>query len=207
MKEEINQDFFLSDAVSLAKKLLGKILIRNIDGQQIKARIVETEAYMGATDRASHSYGMKKTKRTLPMYQIGGSTYVYLIYGMYHCFNIITNQKEVPQAVLIRAVEIIAGAEVAKKYIASNNRNKPLEYWTNGPGKLALALNINQSLNNLYLLNNDFLTLVSDDFCVGEDDIIAAKRINIDYAREDKEHLWRFYLKDSCFVSKIVHSL
>ncbi|MGL5268271.1 MAG: DNA-3-methyladenine glycosylase [Spiroplasma sp.] len=204
MIEKINQDFFLSDAVTLAKKLLGKILVRNINGQTIKARIVETEAYMGAIDKASHSYDFKKTKRTLPMYQIGGTTYIYLIYGMYYCFNIIASTENDPQAVLIRAVEIIEGQDVAKKYIATNNHNKSLKYWTNGPSKVSLALNINQSLNNLHLLNNNLLTLVSDDFCVEASNIIATKRINIDYAEEDKDHFWRFYLKNSCFVSKIV---
>lgn len=202
MIEKINQDFFLTDAVTLAKKLLGKILVRTIDGQVIKARIVETEAYMGTTDKASHSYKFGKIKKVLPMYQNGGTIYVYLIYGMYYCFNISASKKDDPQSVFIRAVEIIEGQEIAKNYVTINNRNKNLKHWTNGPGKLSLALNINKSLNNLHLLNNDLLTLVNDNFNIDDNDIIAAKRININYAEEDKELFWRFYLKDSEFVSK-----
>lgn len=204
MNKNIDQDFFLSDAITLAKNLLGKILVRKINGQEIKARIVETEAYMGVIDRASHSYGFKKTARTLPLYNIGGTAYVYLIYGMYYCFNIVASNKDNPQAVLIRAVEIISGHDIAKSYLAFNNRNKNPELWTNGPGKLSLALKINCDLNQKYLLSNDLLTIISDDFLVSESDIIAAKRIGIDYAGEDKNHLWRFYLKNNRFVSKVI---
>ncbi|MBE4704388.1 DNA-3-methyladenine glycosylase [Spiroplasma platyhelix] len=204
MEQIISQDFFLSEATVVAKNLLGKILVRTIKGQKIKARIVETEAYMGGFDRASHSYGFKKTPKTLPLYQEGGRIYIYLIYGMYYCFNIVVNTKDNPQAVLIRAVEIIEGHEVAINYLAGNNHKKRSHHWTNGPGKLALALNLDQSLNNLHLLSNDCLTLVSDDFFVGPDEIVAAKRVNIDYAQEDKEHFWRFYLKNNLFVSKVI---
>lgn len=204
MKQKITQDFFLSDAITLAKNLLGKILVRNINDKEIKARIVETEAYMGVIDRASHSYGFRKTKRTETLYELGGTIYIYLIYGMYHCFNIVSNVKGNPEAVLIRAVEIIEGHDIAKEFIAKHNRNKTSDHWTNGPGKLALALNIDRSLNNQQLLNNQLLRIESDNFFVEACDIIVAKRVNIDYAKEDKDHLWRFYLKNNRFVSKVV---
>lgn len=204
MQEQIvSQDFFLTDAVSLAKNLLGKILVRNINGQIIKARIVETEAYMGGFDRACHSYGFKRTTRTLPLYENGGTIYIYLIYGMYYCFNIVANNQDEPQAVLIRAVEIITGHDVAKNYLAKNNRNKQAQYWTNGPGKLAMALKLDGSFNCSHLLANNNLTLMRDDFLVETKDIVAAKRINIDYAKEDKDRLWRFYLKNNQFVSQV----
>lgn len=198
----INQDFFLSDAISLAKNLLGKILVRTINGQQIKVRIVETEAYMGANDRASHSYQFRKTSRTLPLYQIGGTTYIYLIYGMYYCFNIVANAEENPQAVLVRAGEIISGQKIIEDYLKPTKRKQSLAQLASGPGKLAMVLKIDRSLNQISLLNNQELTLIADDFTVNEEDIIAAKRINIDYAKEDKEHLWRFYLKNHLAVSK-----
>lgn len=198
----INQDFFLSDAISLAKNLLGKILVRTINGQQIKVRIVETEAYMGANDRASHSYQFRKTPRTLPLYQIGGTTYIYLIYGMYYCFNIVANAQENPQAVLVRAGEIISGQKIIEDYLKPTKRKQSLAKLASGPGKLAMVLKIDRSLNQISLLNNQELTLIADDFTVNEEDIIAAKRINIDYAKEDKEHLWRFYLKNHLAVSK-----
>ncbi len=202
LNSTINQDFFLNDAISLAKNLLGKILVRTINGQQIKVRIIETEAYMGANDRASHSYQFRKTPRTLPLYQIGGTTYIYLIYGMYYCFNIVANSQENPQSVLIRAGEIISGQEIVENYLKSTKRKQPLIQWASGPGKLTMVLKIDQSLNQVSLLNNQALTLIADDFIIAEQDIIAAKRINIDYAREDKEHLWRFYLKNHQAVSK-----
>lgn len=202
LNSTINQDFFLSDAISLAKNLLGKILVRTINGQQIKVRIVETEAYMGANDRASHSYQFRKTSRTLPLYQIGGTTYIYLIYGMYYCFNIVANAQENPQAVLVRAGEIISGQKIIEDYLKPTKRKQSLAQLASGPGKLAMVLKIDRSLNQISLLNNQELTLIADDFTVNEEDIIAAKRINIDYAKEDKEHLWRFYLKNYLAVSK-----
>jgi len=189
LNSTINQDFFLSDAISLAKNLLGKILVRTINGQQIKVRIVETEAYMGANDRASHSYQFRKTSRTLPLYQIGGTTYIYLIYGMYYCFNIVANAEENPQAVLVRAGEIISGQKIIEHYLKPTKRKQSLAKLVSGPGKLAMVLKIDRSLNQISLLNNQELTLIADDFTVNEEDIIAAKRINIDYAKEDKEHL------------------
>ena len=202
LNSTINQDFFLSDAISLAKNLLGKILVRTINGQQIKVRIVETEAYMGVNDRASHSYQFRKTSRTLPLYQIGGTTYIYLIYGMYYCFNIVANAEENPQAVLVRAGEIISGQKIIEDYLKPTKRKQSLAQLASGPGKLAMVLKIDRSLNQISLLNNQELTLIADDFTVNEEDIIAAKRINIDYAKEDKEHLWRFYLKNHLAVSK-----
>lgn len=204
LKSVITQDFFLNDAISLAKNLLGKILVRTINGQEIKVRIVETEAYMGAIDRASHSYQFRKTSRTLPLYQIGGTTYVYLIYGMYYCFNIVASCQEDPQAVLIRAAEIISGHEVVKNYLKTTKQKQSLEKWASGPGKLAMVLKIDQSLNQISLLNNKHLALMTDNFIINKQDIVAAKRINIDYAKEDKEHLWRFYLRNHQAVSKII---
>lgn len=204
MNQSLKRSFFIQDAVSLAQALLGKVLVRNINGQIIKARIVETEAYMGATDKACHSYGHKKTKRTLPMYDLGGTTYVYLIYGMYYCFNIIANKKDNPQAVLIRAVEIIAGHEVLEHTLSASAFRKPKHQQTNGPGKLCAALKIDFNLNHLSLQDNPEISLIDDGYQLHRDDIIATKRINIDYAQEDKDQLWRFHLKDSRFISKFI---
>lgn len=112
---ENSKDFFLVDGVTLAKKLLGKILVRKIDGKIIKARIVETEAYMGPLDKAAHSYQNRRTKRTEPMFLEGGHIYIYFIYGMYYCFNITANTKDIPEAVLIRAVEPLENKEYMKE--------------------------------------------------------------------------------------------
>ncbi|MBB6207921.1 DNA-3-methyladenine glycosylase [Borreliella lanei] len=181
--------FFLQDATTVAKLLLGNLLIRKIDKEEIVTRIVETEAYMGITDSACHSYGGKITNRTSAMYSIGGYSYVYIIYGMHYMFNIVTADKNNPQAVLIRGVEPISPA-LGEKSI-----------FTNGPGKLTKFLNIDLTFNKVDLIGNNELFLqrgLNLDF-----NICCSKRINIDYAQEsDINKLWRFYIKDNKFVSR-----
>lgn len=112
---KLEKNFFLVDGVTLAKNLLGKVLVRKIDNKILKARIVETEAYMGPLDKAAHSYKNRRTNRTEPMFLEGGHIYIYLIYGMYHCFNISANKKDIPEAVLIRAVEPLENIEYMKQ--------------------------------------------------------------------------------------------
>jgi DNA-3-methyladenine glycosylase len=193
----MNRDFFRQDAVTLAKKLLGKILIRNIDGKIIKSLITETEAYVGPEDKGSHAYNNKRTKRTETMFKEGGHAYIYLIYGMYNCLNVVCSVKNKPEAVLIRAVEPLNEIDFIK-----NNRNiksKKIEDLTNGPGKLCQALKIDTSIDGIDLLNNDELYIEDNNF---EKEFVSAKRINIDYAEEYVHKLWRFYIKDNKFVSK-----
>lgn len=193
----VNEDFYREDAVTVAKNLIGKSLKRKINDQIIEVKIVETEAYMGAEDKASHAYNNKKTKRTEKMFVKGGTAYIYLIYGMYYCFNIVTESKEKPQAVLIRAVEPVSGLEIIE-----NNRNiksDKKEDLTNGPGKLCQALSINKSLNGVSLFNSEKLYIEkaeNNNFEIGK-----GKRINIDYAEEYQKKPWRFYLEGSSFLS------
>lgn len=194
----LNKEFYSVNAIELAKKLLGKIIVREYKTYIIKAKITETEAYVGPEDKASHAFNNKKTKRTYPMFLNGGIAYVYLIYGMYYCFNIVCEKEDIPHAVLIRSVEPIEGIEIIK-----NNRNiksKKLENLTNGPGKLCIALNIDKKLNTHDLTIKKDLYLI-DNQC--NYDFVRSKRINIDYADEYKNKLWRFYLKNSKYVSKI----
>ncbi len=195
---KLDYDFYQKDAVQTAKNLLGKIIVRKYEGKTIKVKIVDTEAYMGAQDKASHAYNNKKTKRTETMFAGGGLAYIYLIYGMYYCFNIVTAEENNPHAVLIRAVEPVKGFDAIKKNrkIKSNK----VEALTNGPGKLSQALKIDKSLdgcdlvksNQLYLLNNEV-----DDFIIEK-----VPRVNIDYAEEYKDKKWRFYIKGNKFISK-----
>lgn len=149
----LEQAFYMRDSLEVAKDLLGKILVREVDGQIGRFKIVETEAYRGVEDKGAHSYGGKKTDRTKPMFEAGGITYVYLIYGMYNCLNIVTNEKENPQAVLIRAIEPIdeQAIEMCKKY--RQIKSKKLKDLTNGPGKLCMALHIDRSMNELEVTN------------------------------------------------------
>ena len=194
---KINNNLYNLDAVDLAKKLLGKILVRKINGIEFEAKIVEVEAYNGINDKANHAFGGLRTLRTEPMFMEGGHIYIFLIYGMYSCFNIVCGNKNEPHAVLIRAVEPLNNLELIK-----NNRNiksKKTVDLTNGPGKLCKALMIDKSLNKVDLKSSEEIYIkdnFSDNF-----DIVEDKRINIDYAEEYKNELWRFYIKENPFVS------
>lgn len=207
----MDKEYFKKDGLELAKSILGKYLIRNYDGKTIIAKIVETESYMGINDKGAHVYGDKRSERTKPLYLEGGHIYVYLIYGMYYCLNISANKENVPECVLIRAVEPIKGIEE----ISFNRFKKEYKDLTtyqrknisNGPGKLCMALKIDKNLNAKSILENE---LYISDFYYEEDkkvysneqiDIQTSKRINIDYAQEAKDYLWRFFIKDNKYVS------
>ncbi|GAA0703891.1 DNA-3-methyladenine glycosylase [Paraclostridium ghonii] len=201
-------EFFREDAIALSKNLLGKYLVRKYDNKEIVVKIVETEAYMGAEDKGAHVYGDRKTERTKPLYEDGGTIYVYLIYGMYYCLNISANVKDIPQCVLIRGVEPIKGIDD----ISINRYNKKYEDLTtyqkknitNGPGKLCKALKIEKELNFESVLGNELF--IKDSYELDEDnksfEIVESKRVNIDYAQEAKDYLWRFYIKDNKHISK-----
>ncbi|MGL6174509.1 MAG: DNA-3-methyladenine glycosylase [Cellulosilyticaceae bacterium] len=195
----INQAFYMRDSLEVAKDLLGKILVREEEGLVGKFKIVETEAYRGIEDKGAHSYGGKKTERTKPMFEAGGITYIYLIYGMYNCLNIVTNIKENPQAVLIRAVEPLdeEAIRMCKQYRhIKSNKIKDL---TNGPGKLCMALDIDRSMNELDVTKPGKIYILE-----GQSEriqIVQDKRINIDYAEEYKDVEWRFYIANNPFVS------
>ncbi len=207
----MDKKYFKKDGLELAKSILGKYLIRNYDGKTIVTKIVETESYMGINDKGAHVYGDKRSERTKPLYLEGGRIYVYLIYGMYYCLNISANEENVPECVLIRAVEPIKGIEE----IAFNRFKKEYSDLTtyqrknisNGPGKLCMALKIDKNLNAKSILENE---LYISDFYYEDDkkiysdekiDIQTSKRINIDYAQEAKDYLWRFFIKDNKYVS------
>jgi DNA-3-methyladenine glycosylase len=194
----LNRTFYLRDSLIVAEELLGKVLVREIKGQSYFFRIVETEAYRGELDKASHAYGNKFTNRTKPMFEEGGITYIYLIYGMYYCLNIVTNLKNTPHAVLIRAVEPID--ERALKFASANRqiKSKKAKDLTNGPGKLCKALDIDKALNEKEVIKKGSLWIAD---AVSDLEVVADKRINIPYAMEYQDVLWRFYIKDNEFVS------
>ena len=196
----LSQAFYMKDGITLAKDLLGKVIVREEAGERYCFKIVETEAYMGAEDKGAHVYGNKKTQRTAPLFEIGGTTYIYLIYGMYHCLNISAGEVGVPHCVLIRGVEPMD--ELAVNY-AKQNRNiksKKLTDLTNGPGKLCKALKIDKSLNVHLVTKKGPLWIGEGE---APDLVVEAKRINIPYAEEYQDMLWRFYIKDNPFVSVI----
>lgn len=194
---QLNYNFYQRNALTVAEELLGKTLIRKYNNKTIKVKIVETEAYQGAEDKASHAYQNKKTKRNKNMFEKGGLVYIYLIYGIHYCLNIVTAEKNKPQAVLIRAVEPIEGLNWIKKN--RDIKSKKIKDLTNGPGKLSQALKIDKSLNGCDLNNNDQLYIIDNN--KNNFEIESAARINIDYAEEYKNKKWRFYIKGNTFIS------
>ncbi|MEN8075666.1 DNA-3-methyladenine glycosylase [Clostridioides difficile] len=200
----IKQEFYNRSALDVAKDLLGKVLVREVDGKVLKGRIVETEAYIGATDKACHAYNGRRTKRTEPLYEEGGVSYIYFIYGLYHCFNVVTNEKDVAEAVLVRAIEPLNEFDYVTKIRYNKEYNEltktQIKNLTNGPSKLCLAYLIDRDINVLKLYEKGPIYIEDDNYY--EFEIVDTKRIGIDYAEEAKDFLWRFYIKDNHFVSK-----
>lgn len=198
----LDREFYNRDSIDVAMDLLGKVLVHEIPGSRMVAKIVEVEAYMGVEDKAAHSYGGRRTKRVEVMYGAPGFSYVYLIYGMYHCFNIVTNVEETPQAVLIRAVEPIDGLEAMAQYRFKKSYDSLTKSQiiglSNGPGKLCKALSIDKSHNGVDLCGSRLYVEEGDNDKL---DIVSAKRVGIDYAEEAKDYLWRFYIKNNEYVS------
>lgn len=190
--KKLGRGFYERDTLDVAKELLGKYLIHNNNNVKLVAKIIETEAYK-ENDKASHFNGGKRTKRTEVAFGKGGVSYVYLIYGMYNCFNVVTEQEGIPGAVLIRKLEPISGIECMM-----NNRKifdkKNLRNLCDGPGKLCMAMNITRDDNGVDLAGEK-LYIGEGVNCTNENmEIKCGKRINIDYAEECKDFLWRFYI-------------
>ncbi|KGM94311.1 3-methyladenine DNA glycosylase [Clostridium botulinum] len=200
--DKIEQNFYKRDTIEVAKELLGKYIVVNEKNEKIVAKIVEVEAYLGINDKAAHSYGGRKTERTRVMYEDGGCVYIFQIYGMYNCLNIVTSHKEIPEAVLIRAVEPISNIDKFSFNRFKKSFNELTRYQqkniTNGPGKLCMAMNITKELNGEDLSSDKMYILDNKE----EFEIISSKRIGIDYAEEAKDYLLRFYIKDNKYVSK-----
>lgn len=188
-----------NDVVLIAKQLLGKVICRNIDGHLLKGIITETEAYSGENDKACHAHLGRFTKRTATMYNLGGIAYVYLCYGIHHLLNVVTNIEGKADAVLIRAVEPVSGIDLMAKNRNYKGNNINL---ASGPGKLTQALSIDKNLNNENLIQSDNLWVEEGELVIAKDQIVSTKRIGIDYAEEDAELPWRFYLKENKSVSR-----
>ena len=191
----IESAFFSRDTLFVAKELLGKYLIRETSKGRIVGKIIEVEAYLGPIDKASHSYNYKKTERTKIMYMKPGTLYIYLIYGLYCCLNVITEPEGMPCAVLIRQILPIEGIE-----LMIENRNakigKNFRNLTDSPGKLCMALNITKKeFNGKDSCSYNSKLLFTKGDVVKKGSIAANKRIGIDYAEEDKDQLLRFSLK------------
>ena len=186
-----------SNVLAVARELLGKLLVvPTAHGKRISGRIVDVEAYRGPQDRAAHSYGGRRTKRTETMYGIGGTAYVFFVYGMYYQFNVVTNAADAPHAVLIRAVEPVEGIELMRK----RRQGQPDHNLTNGPGKLCIALGVDRKLDGADLLGNK--VWLEDAEKIPRSQISSGPRVGIDYAEEWVDKPWRFWIKDNPHVSR-----
>lgn len=182
-KQKLSRSFYEQKTLKVARELLGKFLVRKICNIKKEGMIVETEAYVGPHDLASHA-SRGKTNRTAPMFGRAGHAYIYLVYGMYYCFNVVTESENYPAAVLIRAIQ---------------TENEPK--LTSGPGKLCRYLKIDKNLNNIDL-TDDLLYIEDRGKRVPKNKIVKDERIGVDYAGKYKDKLWRFYIKDNPYVSK-----
>jgi DNA-3-methyladenine glycosylase len=186
------------DVIFLAKDLLGKVLFTYIDGELTAGIIVETEAYFGVQDKASHAYGGRRTDRTETLYSQGGISYVYLCYGIHHLFNIVTSVKGEPHAVLIRAIEPLIGKEIMEL-----RRNMPVTKAaiSAGPGSASRALGINRSFNGKDLTGEE-IWIEDHGVRYTPAEIAAVPRVGVAYAQEDALLPWRFFVKNNKYVSK-----
>ncbi len=185
----LNRKFFNRNTVDVAKELLGKYLIRKVNGKIIKAKIIETEAYCGTRDLACHA-SKGSTPRTKVMFGPAGFTYIYLIYGMYHCLNIVTEKEGYPAAVLIRGVSGILYPVSGIKKSDSQIRDTIF----NGPGKVCRELKIDRGLNNIDITKSKEIWIENLGDQIDPRQIKIGKRIGVDYAGKWKDKLWRFYL-------------
>lgn len=191
-------DFYLRETKKVARELLGKTLVHvGPRGQRVAGRIVETEAYLGVGDMAAHSFGGLRTARTQTMFMRGGHAYVYFIYGMHSCFNVVTRDQGIPEAVLIRALEPLEGLELMRLRRPAAKTDVDL---TSGPGKLCAALAIDRSCNALELFQKPLF--IEDAATIKRSAIVASSRIGVDYAEHAAEWPLRFSLKGNPFVSK-----
>ena len=196
---KLARDFYTQpDARAVARALLGKrLVVPAPDGARVSGRIVETEAYLGPEDKASHAYANRRTPRTETMFAEGGVAYVYFIYGMYYQFNVVTNEAETPHAVLVRALEPEEGVEWMR-------RRRPVRRdldLTNGPGKLCIALGLDRSFNNADLRGGR-VWIEDAGWKIEPHQVSAGARIGIDYAAEFAGMPWRFWVRDNPYVSR-----
>ena len=205
--EPLERVFYLADAVTVARALLGKRLVHLSCEGTTAGMIVETEAYAGRDDAACHSYQRKAPDgghRTNIMFNEGGYAYVYLIYGMYNCFNVVVNEAGNPDAVLIRAIEPVEGWPLMAKRRGldiSPDRRNDIKKLCNGPGRLCIAMGITREHYGQDLCQSTGGIIITQGITIPELDIAATPRINVDYAGEASVWPYRFAVRESPFLS------
>ena len=201
----LSQNFYAQDTLKAAQLLLGKYLIRRLNGEILAGRIIETEAYIGRCDKACHAYQYRRTARTETLFAPPGTAYIYLIYGMYHCLNFVTEPEGEPAAVLLRALQPVAGTETMTRL---RYGDKPLtafrkKNFLNGPGKVCQALALTRAENGVNLTGDTlFICDCPEDAGLSgfpvpaEEHISAGPRVGVDYAEEARDFPWRFRLAE-----------
>ncbi|MFN8249208.1 MAG: DNA-3-methyladenine glycosylase [Ferruginibacter sp.] len=197
--KKLQQKFYdRNDVILIARELLGKIVVTEIDGKRTSGRIVETEAYVAFTDKASHSFGGRRTPKNEHMYCAPGRSYIYICYGMHQMLNIVTNKKDIPDAVLIRAIEPIEGINIMLERTGKRLLDNTL---TRGPGNVGKALGLSKIHSGKDLLNGE-ITVFEDKLSKVKDDAIGtSKRIGVESAGADGLLPYRFYIKGNKYVS------
>lgn len=196
--KKLPRDFYTrSDVLEVARDLLGKkLVVPNKNGARVVGIIVETEAYRGPEDRASHAYNGRRTQRTETMYGIGGTAYVYFVYGMYNQFNVVTGVEDTPHAILVRALEPIEGLDIMRR----RRRGRSEYELTSGPGRSCLAMGIDRKLDGADLLGDR--VWIEEGVSISPGQIARGPRIGIDYAKGWASKPWRFWVRDNPFVSR-----
>jgi DNA-3-methyladenine glycosylase len=195
---KLPREFYAQDSLEVARQLLGKVLVRKWNGKRLAGRIVETEAYLGPTDVASHARHGPASKAA-PMFGEPGHAYIYFTYGMHYCLNCVTEPVGSGTAVLLRALEPLEGIDVMRKFRQARNpeRQLPEVQLTNGPGKMCQALALDTATNGTDLLGNKLW--IEDSPALPDAGVERSARVGIARGRE---HQWRFYIKDSTHISK-----
>jgi DNA-3-methyladenine glycosylase len=199
----LSRKFYEEDTVEVAKKLLGRYMVRVLDGELLVGRITETEAYIGRCDKACHAYNYRKTERTAPLFGPPGHAYIYLIYGMYHCLNFVTERAGEPAAVLIRSVEPVAGTDTVRRLRFGD---RPMtayrkKNFLNGPGKVCQGFSLTRAENRMDLTGGTLFVCDSPADvglpcpAVPKERLLSGPRIGVDYAEEARDFPWRFRLE------------
>ena len=196
----LKRDFYTrADTLRVARELLGKrLVVPSADGARVSGRVVEVEAYLGAEDRAAHSYGGRRTRRTETMFGVGGTAYVFFVYGIHHQFNVVTGPEGQPHAVLVRAVEQEEGVELMKERRPVRKERE----LTSGPGKLCRALGLDLSFDGEDLTRGGRAWLEETGVKLRPDEIASGPRIGVAYAAEDALKPWRFWVAGNEYVSR-----
>jgi DNA-3-methyladenine glycosylase len=193
----LQKEFYIRDSLTVAKKLLGKILVHEAPEGVTAGKIVETEAYKGPEDKAAHSFGNRRTPRTETMYGPKGHAYIYLIYGLYYCINVTSGITEgKPEATLIRALEPVQGIELMMKRRGPTGQ---LANVASGPGRLCIAMGLTKIHNGLDMSKPPLY--ITNGQTIDAQNIAQAPRVGVDYAGDHKDRPWRFYIKNNPYVS------